>query len=293
MKALRISLILLGLGALIAVGTILTLRSAWFSEQVRQRIIAETHTATNGRLEIGAFHFNWVSLTATLDNVSLHGTEPQSEAPLFRTKRATVGLRIISLAERSFSVARVELESPRGHLIVQPDGTINLRPPGKPDLGKVVDVKIGHFAVRDGLLQVDIPGHAPRSIPWNATGENLAAVASYNPATNAYEGDVSVAPVHVAFHGIQPFDAAVTATAKMERNRLTASKVTVKTSGSQVDLTAFTMEGFTAPLITAAYRGRVALEEVDRLFRLVNFRHTGNVDVTGSARFVSGLNQAL
>src|SRR6266516_1960264 len=85
-------------------------RSAWLREKVRQRIVLEASNATGGRVEIGAFRFDWRTLTAELDNLVVHGTEPSGEAPLLAIDRVLVGLRIVSLMERDFDVARVEVE---------------------------------------------------------------------------------------------------------------------------------------------------------------------------------------
>src|SRR3954468_2817624 len=79
---------------------LLIVRSGWFRELVRQRIVSEIESATGGRVEVGNFSFRWETLVATISPLVLHGTEPASETPLVRVESVSVGLRVISMLER-------------------------------------------------------------------------------------------------------------------------------------------------------------------------------------------------
>src|SRR5882757_1445028 len=154
------------LGLTVVTG-VLVARSDWFRERVRQRIVEEAEKATNGRVEVGAFRFDWSTLTAELDNVTIHGTEAAGQAPMLAVKRLVIGLKVISLLERAFDIARVEADSPSGHLIIQADGEINIPPPHKFRPQVLLDLKVGKFAAKDGVILVETPGQKPRRIPWN------------------------------------------------------------------------------------------------------------------------------
>ena len=67
-------------------GGLLVLRTAWFREQVRARIVNTVETATGGRAEVGSFDFEWSRLRAQVRNFTLHGIEPADE-PIFRSRR--------------------------------------------------------------------------------------------------------------------------------------------------------------------------------------------------------------
>lgn len=273
----------------LAVG-VLTIRSDWFREKVQQRIVREAEQATGGKVEIGAFRFRWNTLTAEFDDLTIHGSEQGMkpvQAPLLYVKHAAIGLKIISLMERSFSVARVEVDSPRGHLMVMADGTTNIRPPKEKSNATVVDLKIGRFAVYNGVLLVDVAGRAPQPVPLSGHGENLLALLHFDGTKARYAGEVSVAPAHLEIAGIQPLDISVKADVGVEKTRVTSSSAVVKTRDSEVTFTGLVVDHFEDPVISAAYRARVAMEEVDRAFQLVNFQHTGKVDLVGSGRFVS------
>src|SRR4051794_31971968 len=107
----RIALIASGLIVTLAVAAVITglylVQSDWLRNKLRQRIIAEAEKAIGGRVEIGAFNLNWRTLTADVDNLVIHGTEPVTEPPLLAIQHVRVGFKIISLIERDFNVASI------------------------------------------------------------------------------------------------------------------------------------------------------------------------------------------
>ena len=160
---------------------VLVVRSDWFREKVRQRVIAEAEKASNGRVEIGAFRFDWNTLTAELDHLVIHGTESPGAAPLLEIKRVVIALKIISLLERTFDLARIDVEGPRAHLIVGADGGNNIPPPQKFKPQTVLDLKVRVFDVKDGWILLETAAGGPaKTIPWKARGENLTAQAKYD-----------------------------------------------------------------------------------------------------------------
>ena len=83
-----------------ALAGLVVLQSGWFHEYVRRRIIAEIEHSTGGRVEIGRFSFRGPTLTATVAPLVLHGLEAPGDPPLLQVESATLGLRILSFAER-------------------------------------------------------------------------------------------------------------------------------------------------------------------------------------------------
>jgi translocation and assembly module TamB len=278
--------------ALLAIAVIAVIgiaQSDWLREKFRERIIAEATNATGGRTEIGAFKLDWRTLTAELDNVVLHGKEPPGAVPFLTIKRLVIGFRIISLMEKTFDVARLEAENPQAHLIIQADGSTNLPEPPPPhhDIPKLImDLRIGTFKLTDGVVMAEQAGNK-KVTSWNARGEKLASQVSYDRAGKRYDGDVSIAALNLAWDGLGKITAQFTARASMEVNRVTVSSAALKTGDSEIDVSDLVVNSFTAPVTTAQYKARVSLADADRIFKLVNFRHTGTVSATGSVRFVS------
>jgi len=119
-----------------AVDGLLIVRSGWFRELVRQRIVTEVEAATGGHVEVGNFSFKWETLTAKISPLVLHGTEPQSETPLLRVESVSVGLRVISMLERKVDLDSVSVDQPRVRIVIYPDGSNNLPAPAGPRSGR-------------------------------------------------------------------------------------------------------------------------------------------------------------
>src|SRR6516164_4945396 len=98
-------LALLLLAVALSVSAILVIRSAWFHDAVRDRIVAEVERATGARAEIGAFDFDWHSLTATVRRFVLHGKERPPEPAFFQADSVQVGLKVISALRRDVDIA--------------------------------------------------------------------------------------------------------------------------------------------------------------------------------------------
>ena len=96
----------------ILLGAVLVVRSDWFHNRIRERIVAEVERATGGRVEIGAFRFRWRELRAEISGLVIHGTEPPGHRPLFRAATVTVGLRVVSVLHRDINIALLDIERP-------------------------------------------------------------------------------------------------------------------------------------------------------------------------------------
>jgi translocation and assembly module TamB len=276
-----------------AITGVVMVRSGWLTETIRERIVTEAEKATGGKVEIGALRVDWKTLTAEVDNLVIHGTEPADKAPLLAVKRVVIGFKIISFLQREFNVAQVEADSPQAHVIIGPDGSTNLPHPkttsGRPAPETILALKIGKFDLTNGVAAVERAGGGKDVTPWSGRGRNLTARILYNNAGPRYDGTVSVAPVEFVWNGIQTA-AEVSATAAMEKNRLTISAATVKTTQSEIDLSNVLVSSFTSPVMTGQYRARISLAEADKMFKLVNFQHTGTLNASGDLRFASATN---
>jgi translocation and assembly module TamB len=265
----------------LVIAGISVLRSDWFAAKVRERVIAEMEKSTGGKVELREFHFDWHTLTAEVDGLVIHGTEPASEAPLLRTDRVVIGLKLISLAKRQVDVARVELQAPRINLIIAVDGSNNIPAPKTPISAKtidqqILDLAVGRFAVRDGIVQVRAAGQPPKTLPWAFTGENLQAVLNYAPGPS-YEGRITISLLH------GPIDAAVDLALRFERDHVQVSQGQLNTAACHLQFSG-DMRNFTAPIISGKYTARIAAEEAGRLLAWRTHQN-GIIDSTGNFRF--------
>src|SRR4051794_31234133 len=157
---LKIAASLVGLLLVLIIASILVLRSAWFSNYVREKIIAVTEESAGGKVEISSFQFDWTHLTARVRNFVLHGTEPAGSNPLVQVQLLEVRLKLFTGLKKAVDLRYLGIQQPRVNVIVFPDGKTNIpepkvkkQPSQTSGLQTVVDLAIGQFQIQNGLLE--------------------------------------------------------------------------------------------------------------------------------------------
>ena len=123
----RTKKILIGVGVgipalllVLILASILVVRSAWFANYVREKIIATTEESTGGVVEIGSFQFDWTHLTARIRNFVLHGTEPKGSDPLARVALLEVRLKLFAGLKQAVDLQYLGITQPQVSLMVLP-----------------------------------------------------------------------------------------------------------------------------------------------------------------------------
>jgi translocation and assembly module TamB len=166
--------------------------STSFEKVVRKRLVARIETLTGGRAEIKSFHWRLLHLEAEADGIVIHGTEDPGEAPYAQIDRLRVQISIFGFLTPHILLRDLEIDRPRLHLIVYPDGSTNQPHPRKPgrsakqDLDTLFDLEAGHVAVEQGTLDYDSRAAAfdqqHRYLPLDFKADDASLVMSYVPA---------------------------------------------------------------------------------------------------------------
>ncbi len=267
--------------ALVLAGLIVV-QTGWFREKVRQRIIAEAENATGGRVEIGAFDFDWRTLTADVRGLVIHGTEAPGEAPLFRAGMVRVGLKILSLSKKQVDIALLVVNRPQVNLIVYEDGRTNMPRPKavrsrKSPIQTVLDLAIKRFQIVDGTAQV-----AARRIPLNVVGENVRAQVFYEAGPPRYRGEVSLQQLSVAALGRAALPLDVNASLVLAENRLEIRSAHVGLRDSSIDFHG-ELADFVSPRATLLYNARIQMKDIVPELRVAQIPGRGSVAVSGTA----------
>jgi translocation and assembly module TamB len=275
---------LVTLALLLALSAILVLRSDWFREKVRQRIVAEVERATGGRTEIGAFHFDWKRMRAEVDGFVLHGTEPAGTPPLARADSIVIGIKVISVLKRSVDLQYLDVRRPRVYVILYPDGRTNLPAPkvsraSKSTVETILDLAIARYGLQDGSFEVSGQGKTP----FDAQGHNLRVQFDYDVAGPRYRGQLSIAPARFHWGSFQPVPLDVSMALAVGRNRVQIDSGRVATGQSQIEFSG-AIDSVTDFSGAFQYKVRAALGEVTRTFDL-RTRLEGPVTLAGKARF--------
>ncbi len=274
----------LGLICVLAVTAVFVLHSAWFREQVRERIVSEAEKATGGRVEIGSFDFAWNTMTARVNGLVIHGTEPAGSPPLLRVRSITLVLKIISMLKRTVDVQSIAVDQPQAHLIVSPDGTTNVPAPraprasGKSPVETILDLAVGRFTVQSGAFEVN-----SQRTPWSAAGENLRAQVDFNALRPSYRGEISIQPLHLKISNNLPVDVGAAVSLTIEKNKATIARALLDTGRSRAELSG-AVQNFSSPQWSFQYNVRLSLDELLRTLRF-HPRPQGTVLIGGNASF--------
>lgn len=259
---------LVGLLVVAAIAAVLVLRSPWFHEKVRQRIVSEIEKDTGGRVELGSYSLDWRNLRATVNGLVLHGKESSEQAPLFRAASITVGLNIVSLWDRDVNVALIAVKQPEVHIYVAPDGSTNLPAPKVPSTGNrnivqtLFALKVGEFSLTDGVLE-----YASRKIPIDVRGHDLNARFAYEPAGPRYLGTISSRQVQVASSRIQPLAFDFDTSLAVEKNRVQVASAHLGLKQSSLDVSGQLVD-FSAPQAGLNVKASLSLAELARPLKL-------------------------
>lgn len=276
----RISGGLAAVAMLFAIAGVLLVRSQWFFDYLKTRIVEEARRATGGQVEMRAFHFDWTKMRARIDGFVLHGTEASTEAPLVRLESATLGLRVISLFERAVDLQSLEVQKPEVNIILYPDGTNNFPGPDSKTRklwsDQLINLKIGTYRVEDGTLTFD-----QRRIPFHAHGENLRVKMDYDSANPSYRGEFSSDAVKITPPGFDPMDSTVATNFVLEPNRLRLSNTHVRWGENTADADGV-LDDMRTPHGTLNVKATGRVRDVVREFRLP-------IDPAGTASFAGTL----
>ena len=276
------------LAVIAALAGLVVVQSGWFHEYVRQRIIAEIERTTGGRVELGRFSFRGPTMTARVSQLVLHGKEAAGEPPLLRVESVTLGLRILSFAERKIDLASVQVDQPRVRIAIYADGSDNL--PGAQGNWPqdLLNLAVGRYQVTDGTVELD-----ERSIPVNLRGEGLTLKLSYDPRTPSYLAELGSRRLRAAIAGLAPMELGLSSRFTLEKSRLVISALRLSTAQSHADLQG-AIENILEPRGTFSVKAAASLREMAAMFP-VPISPTGAADFTGTLRvsFVSPADYAI
>ena len=262
------------------ISTIFVLRSGWFYEKVRDRIVTTVETATGGRTEAGSFRFDWHNLRAEVGNFTLHGTEPAGKPPLFHASRIAVGLKIISLWKRDVDIQYLDVTEPHVYLIVGADGRTNIPEPkiktaGGNTLEDILKLAIDRFDLNSGIFEIETGGRTP----FDAHGRNLAAALHYDRSGPRYLGELSIQPLDVRTPDLEPLAVALRTQVALEKNRISVTNAHLTTGDSSIDLTG-SFDDLNSPRAAFDYRAHVSIPDLSHTVRAPELQR-GVIDIAG------------
>jgi translocation and assembly module TamB len=239
------------------------MQTNWFRNYVREKIVAAIEDGTGGITEIGSFSFDVSQLHAHLADLVIHGREPAGAAPFVRVESIDLYARAFS-GGRIAGISALQIERPQVNVLVFADGRTNLPTP-KPSapskntpLETVVDLAVGHFELRDGMLSYN-----SRPQPLDIRANNLRAQLWYHLLDRDYQGQLSLEPIYVVAGRNAPVAISVTLPVALERDGIRLHDARIATADSAIQIDG-SMEDLRQPKFSAHIRGKLTLADLKK-----------------------------
>lgn len=262
-----------------------------FQELVRARVVAALQRSTGGRVELGAFQWNFSQLQFEARNLTIHGREAAGEAPFFHADRVLVRMRIASVLSERVALSYLGVERPVMHVVTYPDGTTNqpqpsVTPPSlQSDVQELFRLAVQRLDVRHGELLFN-----QRSLPLDLTADDVLASMDYVLQPHHYEGKLHVGKLDTRMKDMRPF--ASTADLEFTLWPTSAQVTSLHWSSGRSQLSASGhLDNFSRPTVTTAYQGSLDLADLGAILRRQELR-SGTAEINGRATYEMGNYQA-
>jgi translocation and assembly module TamB len=256
-----------------------TIRTSWFQNKVRERVITELERATGGKVELGTFVFDPSRMTIVITRLVIRGTEQPPAPPLLRVPLLRVELGLVSLLSPRVSVNAIHADSPEAHLRVLEDGTTNL-PGASPEArsgaaaSDLIDLAVGRLEIQKASLNWN--NTASR---FNITAENVEFHAAFEPPAERYAASLQLGSSLMEFGGLRPVVSEGKANLYLYRDHLEAQQVELMLEGSTLEAEA-RLENWERPRLAANYKLHALLDPWIGRAQL-SVIETGKADATG------------
>jgi translocation and assembly module TamB len=262
MKRIRnIAIAVAAMIVMVTAAAVVVIHTNWFRDYVREKVVAAIEEGTGGVTEIASFTVDISKLHAHLTGLVIHGSEPGGAAPFVR-------IEALDLYARAFSgghvvgISALRIERPQVNVLVFADGRTNVPTP-KPSapsketpLETVMDLAVGHFELRNGMLSYNSCQQ-----PLDIRADNLHAQLWYHLLERNYQGQLSLEPIYVAAGRNVPVTVRVTLPIVMERDRilLHAARIASAESALQID---GSVEDLRQPKVAVRVHGKITLADL-------------------------------
>src|SRR5580765_5304629 len=183
------------------VGVVVFLAALWytttnsFQQYVRRRMVEEVERLTGGRAQVGSFHVVPFHLQVEVRDITVHGKEAPTEAPLAHADSLVAQVKVISFLKTEFGFQSLVLEHPTIHVIVGPNGTTTNIPalrelPGNSGTAPAEELfalSIDHLSVHNGELV-----WADQKIPLNFDVQGTNLKMDYSFLRRRYESHLEI-----------------------------------------------------------------------------------------------------
>jgi translocation and assembly module TamB len=251
-----------------------------FQSLVRRRLVAELERITGGRVEVGSIHTTPFRLQADVRDITVHGRESASAAPLAHADRIVARLKISSLVGSEFGFRDVVLEQPVIHVAFYSDGTTNFPPrsaapvSNKTLVDRLFALSIDHLELNRGRILWD-----DQTIPFDFATRDTALQMDYSLLRRRYDGRLRLGTVDTKLKDCRPFAWMTDLQFTLGTNSATVSSLQWNSGRSHLSASG-EITDFNHPHLQGSYLAQLDLTEAASIARRRDLR-AGTLELKG------------
>jgi translocation and assembly module TamB len=285
-KLVRAGTALLLLLIACAVCALAILRSEWFKNEIRLRVIATLEHVTGARVDLPSFDYQWRTLSVSLGGLTLRGSEPVDSPPLFHAKRVEIQLKIVSLLGRKIDLEGITLDTPQLHLLMRADGTTNVPGPRMARRSSAFDDQLLSLAVKRLEIRRGTARINQRRYNFDADLNQLRADLHFDPRAVAYRGAIALRELKIDSEYHPPALTSLSANLVFAKNRVEFDSFEIVTGDNRISGSA-ALQDFANPVWKAKLNANVSVSQVASTFGLNQLR-TGRATIDGEGTYRAG-----
>ena len=265
------------------------LRSPYFADFVRRKLIVTLEDATGGKVDVASFQWKLSELAFQADDVTVHGLEPRDQLPYVHIDRVQVRLRILSFVGRRVNLDQLDLQHPVIHLIVYPDGSTNA-PAAKVEpkttqeaVQDLFDLAVAQADVHDGMLLLN-----ERQVPLDFTANDVVAAMTYNKLAQRYDGSVQVGKADIKYQEFRDVAAQAQMQFSILHNMAEVKSLKITSEQSSIEASA-KLTDFNHPQLQVTFNSTIDVAQLGAVSRTNQLRGgTLLLDGTGAYSEAAG-----
>ena len=286
-------IVLWGAGSLLALLLLLLVGASWytttddFQRRVGGEVVNVLEDSVGGRVEVGHIHFSLWHLAIEVDNLVIHGTEPEGQMPYLSADKIFVRVRINTFLSHTvgkgpqshIGLNYLGVMQPHVHLIVDKDGKTNQPTPRKPSTSTepvqntLLDLQAGKMEIQNGLAVVN-----DEAVPFNLAADNLGVEVHYIAKDDRYGLTVDLANLKTQISNKPEVQSKLHLTGEFGRDMAQLSSFDFAT-GDKIHLTANALvDHFAKPEWQADVKGSIDLRQLGYIAGIDGF-YAGNADL--------------
>jgi translocation and assembly module TamB len=263
------------------------------SESLHRYVISKAEAGAsdslNAQVRLRDFKLNLSNLTLDLYDVTIHGSEPDPNAPLLRMDHLGASVKIISAMHRRWNLSDIQVDHPVVHLLIDKDGNNNLP---KPKPTNSSNTNIFDLAIKRAVLNRGEVYYNDRKSALDANLQDVEFQSSYDSTGRGrYYGTLGYKQGNLHFGDYAPVQHDLSASFDANRSGIKLDPVNFSIGQSHVLLHA-AMQNYAEPTVTAKYDAALDATEFRKILKNSSIPR-GMVHLAGNAQYRNEPNKPM